>query len=152
MSPRSTLFLAAAALLSACGAEPAKQPEPVMTPSEPENAAPIAVENAAVPVAAVASGAPAAFAQCAACHSVAKDGPTMIGPNLWGAAGSKAASRPGFAYSAQLQAAGLTWDAATLDKWLTKPAALVPGTKMAFPGQPDASKRQAIIAYLETLR
>lgn len=156
MSLRPTFVLIAAAALAACSSEPAKAPEPPAVPAEIENAAPLEVENAGAPVesnaVAVADATPAAFAQCAACHSVVKGGAAMIGPDLWGAAGSKAASRPGFAYSAQLKAAGLTWDAVTLDKWLTKPAALVPGTKMAFPGQPDASKRQAIIAYLETLR
>lgn len=154
MSLRPTFVLIAAAALSACGSDPAKTPEPPTVPAEIGNTAPLEVENAGGPAEgnAVADATPAAFAQCAACHSVVKGGAAMIGPDLWGVAGSKAASRPGFAYSAQLQAAGLTWDAATLDKWLTKPAALVPGTKMAFPGQPDASKRQAIIAYLETLR
>lgn len=153
MSFRLPFALAAAALLSACGSEPAKQSEPPVAPVEDGNAA---SPPADVPVVAAATPAadaqPPAFAQCAACHSVAKGGPAMIGPNLWGVAGADAASRPGFAYSDKLKAAGLHWDAATLDKWLSGPMALVPGTKMTFAGQPDPAKRQAIIAYLQRLR
>jgi cytochrome c len=36
-----------------------------------------------------------------------------------------------------------------LDRWLTDPAALVPGTKMAFAGLPKPEDRSAIIAYLK---
>lgn len=36
---------------------------------------------------------------------------------------------------------------ATLDRWLERPAAVVPGTAMAYAGLPDPAKRQALIAY-----
>jgi cytochrome c2 len=48
--------------------------------------------------------------------------------------------------------AGLTWDKATLDKYLTDPQAMVPGTKMLFPGLKDAGDRKALIDYLATLQ
>jgi len=48
--------------------------------------------------------------------------------------------------------AKLTWDAATLDKWLTKPSDLVKGTKMTFPGLPNQADRDNVIAYLATLK
>jgi cytochrome c len=38
-----------------------------------------------------------------------------------------------------------------LNKWITKPAAYAPGTKMSFAGLPDAKKRAEVIAYLNTL-
>ena len=50
--------------------------------------------------------------------------------------------------SPALKASGLVWDAATLDRWLTGPPELVPGTKMYF-SLSDPQKRADIIAYLQ---
>ncbi|WP_218625181.1 c-type cytochrome [Sphingomonas sp. dw_22] len=144
-------------LLAACGSEPATAPADSGTPTTTvtEEIVPANGETPAAPVAeatVAASATPPVFAACAVCHTTAKDGPARVGPNLWGVFGSAAAGKPGFGYSPGLKAAGLTWDEATLDKWLTKPAALVPGTHMAFPGQPDAAKRQELIAFLQSLK
>lgn len=97
-----------------------------------------------------AEPAPAVFARCAACHSAEKGAAPKIGPNLWGAYGHKAASGK-FSYSAALKGAKLTWDDATLDKWIAGPMQLVPGTMMSFPGLKDPAKRAEVIAYLKTL-
>ena len=94
---------------------------------------------------------PPVFAQCAACHSV-QPGKNGVGPSLAGVAGRKAGTAPGYAYSEALRASGLSWNAATLDRWLTGPRKLVPGTKMPFPGIPDAPRRKQVVAYLMTLR
>jgi cytochrome c len=53
-----------------------------------------------------------------------------------------------YKYSDALKAANLTWDPATLDKWITDPKALVPGTKMTFVGLKDETARRDVIAYL----
>ena len=45
---------------------------------------------------------------------------------------------------------GLTWDAATLDHFLTNPMQAVPGTLMPMP-IPDAGNRADVITYLSTL-
>ncbi len=93
------------------------------------------------------------FGQCKVCHSAVAGGPDMVGPNLWGVYGSKAATRRSkFAYSPALKASGLTWDEATLDQWLTDPGVLVKGTKMEFVGLPRKAVRQNIIAYVKTLK
>ncbi|MEC4594660.1 MULTISPECIES: c-type cytochrome [Nitrospirillum] len=92
------------------------------------------------------------FQRCKACHSAEKDGADKLGPNLWGVVGRKSASEDGFNYSPAMKAANKTWDAATLDVYLTKPAALVPGTRMAFPGIPSAQDRADVIAYLSGLK
>ncbi len=65
--------------------------------------------------------------------------------------GRKAGTGAGSSYSRALLASGLTWDAATLDRYLASPTTLVPGTKMAV-AVPEAADRQALIAYLVTLK
>jgi cytochrome c len=95
--------------------------------------------------------APATFARCAVCHNAAKGAPNKIGPNLWGVYGKPAASGK-FSYSAALKNAKLTWNDATLDKWLTGPMQMVPGTMMSFPGLKDPAKRAEVIAWLKTQR
>jgi cytochrome c len=46
----------------------------------------------------------------------------------------------------------MTWDDATLDKYLEAPRAVLPGTKMTYAGVKDAGKRGDLIAYLGTLK
>ena len=100
---------------------------------------------------AAADAAPAAFAICKSCHSVEK-GKQMIGPSLAGIYGTKAGEVPGYTFSAAMKASGLTWDDATLDKFLTSPMKTVPGTRMTYAGQSDPAKRAELIAYLKTLK
>jgi cytochrome c len=109
--------------------------------------------TSAAPAAAVAAadGKPAAYAQCVACHSV-EPGKHGIGPSLHAVYGTKAGDIPGYAFSEKLKASGLTWDDATLDKWLAGPMKMVPGTKMAYAGMSDPAKRVEIIAYMKTLK
>ena len=88
------------------------------------------------------------FTQCPACHQLKPGAPSMLGPNLAGLMGRKAATVSGFNYSPALRKVSLTWDAATLDKWLQRPSALVPGNTMAFAGLPKADDRASLIAWL----
>lgn len=92
------------------------------------------------------------FARCAICHNATKGGPNLIGPNLWGVVGRKAAIVPNFYYSTALKNSGITWTADKLDAWVTNPAKLVPGTRMTFAGLPSAQQRADLIAYLTTLK
>jgi len=115
---------------------------------------PVAVANPAPEaphIPASAAPRPPAFAPCTACHST-EPGKTMFGPNLAGLSGRKAASLPGYAYSAALKASGLVWTAQSLDTWLTSPQKLVPGTKMPFPGIADPVKRKQVVDYLLALK
>ena len=118
-----------------------------------------AVAGLSALAAAVAGAAPAAgggdpgrgadlfAAQCSVCHG----GNGGVGPNLHGVAGRQAGSLPGFGYSAALKAAKFRWDDARLDRYLTNPQALVPGTTMpAKVG--EAGQRRDLIAYLHTLQ
>jgi cytochrome c len=89
------------------------------------------------------------YIQCRACHELKDGEPNKVGPNLHGFIGRKAASVADFAYSPALKAANLTWDRATLERWLEKPSAVVPGNSMAFAGISSAADRASLIAYLE---
>lgn len=88
--------------------------------------------------------------QCSICHSVAP-GRNMIGPGLFGVVGRKAGTVAGFHYSAANRNSGLTWDEATLNKYLANPKAAVPGTIMTYAGLKNDSQRADLIAYLATL-
>jgi cytochrome c len=90
-------------------------------------------------------------AQCAICHTVVA-GENRIGPTLYGVVGRPAGSVPGFNYTADHKKLGITWDAATLDKYLTNPRAMVPDTSMVYGGLKDDAERADLVAYLETLR
>ncbi|WP_343713499.1 cytochrome c family protein [Inquilinus sp.] len=88
------------------------------------------------------------FAKCQACHSV-EAGTNKLGPSLHGVVGRTSGTLEGFNYSQAMKDAHLTWDEATLDKYLSGPKALVPGTKMVFPGLPKEEDRLNVIAYLK---
>lgn len=91
----------------------------------------------------------AKFAVCKSCHTLNPGGPDMTGPNLNGVFGRKVASKAGFKYSDALAGQSFTWDEAQMDKWLTDPKVMVPGTKMTFPGFKDAKDRTDVIAYVK---
>jgi len=88
--------------------------------------------------------------QCSTCHSPVA-GKNAVGPSLFGIVGRKPGQIEGFHYSAANKAATLTWDEATLDKYLTSPKTVVPGTTMTYAGVKDETKRADVIAYLATL-
>jgi cytochrome c len=92
-------------------------------------------------------------AKCGICHasSAAPGGPVM-GPNMVGVVGRKAASVEGFAlYSPALKNSGLTWNTKVLDEFLTAPMTKVPGTMMVI-GLPDKKEREDVIAYISSLK
>ncbi len=93
------------------------------------------------------------FKQCKVCHAIGPGAKAGVGPAQNNVVGSKAGTRPGYNYSPAMKEAGekgIVWDEATLDKYLENPKALVPGTKMVFPGLKSEKDRQDVIAYLET--
>jgi cytochrome c2 len=125
-------------------------PTPTATPSETASATPSPTPSASASATTAAATEPAAFAQCKACHSV-EPGKNGIGPSLAGIWGEKAGAVPGFEFSDAMKNSGLTWNQATLDRYLTDPKAVVPGNKMAFGGLKDAAKRQDVINYIKSL-
>jgi cytochrome c len=89
------------------------------------------------------------FMKCMICHQIGPGAQDMIGPSLNGVVGSKAGSSPSYDYSDALKNSGLTWNVPTLTKWLKGPSALVPGTKMTFPGLTSDADIANVIAYLQ---
>jgi cytochrome c2 len=88
---------------------------------------------------------------CGICHSVGA-GKNGVGPTLSGIVGRKTGSIAGYNYSPANEAANITWDQPTLDKYLEAPRAVIPGTKMTYGGVKDAGKRGDLITYLATLK
>jgi cytochrome c len=170
---KSVAGLALAAAVGGCGSEQpdtpaavasadpveasaAAAPSAAPTPSAEPSAVPSQVQTpAATPTPEVAAAAPStpppAFLTCRACHAV-EAGKNGIGPSMASVLGRKAGTAAGFSYSEAMKSSGLTWDAATLDRYLTRPSQVVPGTRMAFAGIPDPVKRKAVVDYLATLR
>ncbi len=93
--------------------------------------------------------APKSFGQCSRCHSVGVDGKNKNGPRLHRIVGTPAAKVLGFKYSQALIEAAPRWDEKTLDAWIADPKLLIPGNKMRYGGEKDASKRAEIIAWLK---
>src|SRR5690606_11648070 len=127
-------------------ASPAVAESPVPTDTASPSPSPTPTASASPTTAAVTE--PAAFAECKACHSV-EPGKHGIGPSLAGIWGEKAGAVPGYDFSEPMKESGLTWNQATLDRYLADPRGTVPGTKMAFGGVSDPAKRQAIIDYIK---
>ncbi len=89
------------------------------------------------------------FLVCRACHQVGPTAKNAVGPVLNGVVGRKAGTYPGYTYSTANKDSGLTWDPATLEKYLANPQGTVPHTKMIFPGLKDPQKVKDVIAFLE---
>jgi cytochrome c len=85
--------------------------------------------------------------RCTGCHALDK---AKEGPPLRGVFGRAAAGDPHFPYSDALKGAHVTWDEATLDKWLTDTESVVPQNDMTFRLE-NAAERADIIAYLKRL-
>jgi cytochrome c len=93
--------------------------------------------------------------QCQACHNFQEGQGPKVGPDLYGVVDRPVASVSGFNYSSALKGAaqklGGKWTFDALNKWLTKPSAVAPGTAMTFAGLSNEKQRADVIAYLDTL-
>ena len=150
----SSVALASMAMTSACGSRADEEPAaPAATEAAPAATADTATTAAAdVDYASLTGDAAAGeteFAVCSTCHS-REEGVNKVGPSLAGIVGRPAGSIEDFNYSDANKNSGITWTEETLFEYLKDPAAKIPGTKMVYPGQPDAQKRADIIAFLKS--
>ena len=91
-------------------------------------------------------------AQCSLCHSaVAGDNGGAQGPSLIGVIDRDAASDSQFSYTQSMRDSKLHWDKETLDRFLTDPPGVVPGSSMVV-AVPDATERVNLIAYFSALK
>jgi cytochrome c len=112
-----------------------------------------AVSHRAAAATSAAAGRPAAgnpvagrmlYQACSGCHSLDEND---VGPGHRGVVGRKAGAVTDYAYSAAIRKSGIVWTPANLDRWLTNPQKLVPGSKMYF-SVANPKQRADIIAYL----
>ena len=67
--------------------------------------------------------------RCVVCHSLEKNGPFRVAPNLYGIVGAdKARDRASFNYSQALREKGGTWTEEDLDKFLENASSFAPGS------------------------
>jgi cytochrome c len=87
---------------------------------------------------------------CRTCHTT-QEGDNRLGPNLHGVVGRKAGSLPNYGYSHAMAESGLTWDEATLDRFIASPDAVVSGNNMKpYGGLASPEDRARIIAFLKS--
>lgn len=107
----------------------------------------LAPANAAPPA---ADGQKVFRQRCQSCHSDTAGQPARVGPNLAGVVGRKAASSQ-FNYTPALKGSKLTWTRENLDKFLSGPVKMLPGTRMVV-ALSDPAQRAAVIDYLARKR
>jgi cytochrome c len=113
----------------------------------------VATVLAAAPVGAQdpAAGQKLVEARCQICH-YAVPGKDYIGPSLFGVFRRHIGGEPGYHYSKAQLAANVVFDEAMLDRWITSPRGMVPGTRMTYEGVKTPEHRADIVAYLKTLQ
>jgi cytochrome c len=87
------------------------------------------------------------FNRCMVCHSI-DAGVNHIGPSLHGVVNRPAGTVANFSYSGANKKSGIVWSQQKIYDYLKNPQAMVPGTKMTFPGLTKGQDRADVIAYL----
>jgi cytochrome c len=93
-----------------------------------------------------------AFAKCKACH-VADEETNRVGPHLKGLIGRNVASVENYKYSeAMLEFAKTNpvWTEELFLQYIENPKAMVPKTKMVYPGSKKEDERADLLAFLKT--
>jgi cytochrome c len=88
------------------------------------------------------------FKMCLPCHSIGPGAKNKVGPELNGLDGRHSGTAPGFSYSEANKSSGVVWNKDTFEKYINDPRAMIPGTKMIFPGIKDAKRVADLWAYV----
>jgi cytochrome c2 len=90
--------------------------------------------------------------QCGLCHTAGAVGEAGLGPDLTGVVGRKAgAGDATFSYTDALAKSGITWAPDSLDKFLSDPQAMVPGTAMPI-SLADPKDRADVVSFLASAK
>lgn len=111
----------------------------------------------------MAASAEAAFAQdaqkgemvfhlCLPCHSIGPGAQNKVGPELNGLDGRHSGNAPDFDYSDANKKSGIVWNEANFKKYIHDPQAMVPGTKMIFPGIKNDQQVNDLWAYVSQFK
>lgn len=85
---------------------------------------------------------------CWSCHDFYGT-QNKIGPHLSGIYGRHAGSASFGGYSDAMRQSMIVWDDDSLGRYLSNPAAYVPGTTMVSPGVASAEDRAALLFYMK---
>ncbi|HEY6028220.1 MAG TPA: cytochrome c family protein [Pseudolabrys sp.] len=88
------------------------------------------------------------FKKCMPCHSIGEGAKNKVGPELNGLDGRHSGSAPGYSYSEANKKSGIVWAKDTFEKYINDPRAMIPGTKMIFPGIKNPKEVENLWAYV----
>jgi cytochrome c len=86
---------------------------------------------------------------CMTCHYLPKENKNWFGPSLHGIVNHRSADNPDFIYSTAMKNMNIIWTEDNLDRFLKRPEAVLPSTKMDFAGVSKPEDRSDVIAYLK---
>ena len=88
------------------------------------------------------------FHKCLACHAIGPGAKTKVGPELNGLDGRHSGSVPEYNYSEANKSSGIVWNEQTFKQYIKDPKAMIPKTKMFFPGITKETDIDNLWAYL----
>lgn len=88
---------------------------------------------------------------CSGCHDATEKMRNAKGPHLWSIVGRPKASIPTVKYSQPLMEAEGNWDYEELNRFISDPMRVFPGTDMEAKGYQELEDRVDLIAYLRSL-